>query len=202
MSYKDNGALVGLQKGHYAILKTDTKAELVYDSTHGGKGIKAFPNLVSAKVSPKSDQGKFYADDQLNEVANVLGEIDVNISSKDISMEDRAILLGAKMEKGVIRESVDQVAPNIAFGFAISKSKGGFYYYWIVKALAQPFENDVNTKEEKISFQTPELALTGMPRTHDGVWRIVADSDAEDFVGEEKFFSIEFLQEKLAVVGK
>ena len=39
MSYKDNGALVGLQKGHYAILKTDTKAELVYDSTQDRKSV-------------------------------------------------------------------------------------------------------------------------------------------------------------------
>ena len=197
MAYKDGGALIGLENGHYAVLKTDSKETLEYDKVHGTGGVKRFYKLTSASVSPKSDMGKFYADNMLDETAVAMGEIDVTISAKDVPLEDRAIMFGSKLDKGVIRESSEDTAPYIAFGFSVNKSRGGKYHFWIVKGMAQPVEQDVSTKEDSISFQTPELVITGMPRAHDGVWRIIGDSDAEDFVGEEKFFTVGFLEEQI-----
>lgn len=187
-------ALKGLRNFRYIILKKDTSDLIEYDTT-----IKRLIGARSIKVAPKVDSAELYGDDQLLETASALGAIEVEIDVADLTLQERADLLGYKYENGVLIENKDFSPAEIAFGFEAPKSKSkttgeAFRLVWLTKGKAEPLEEEGKTKEDKIGFQTQKVKLKFMPRIKDGIYKITADTDEVGAPTAEEFFTTDFLE--------
>lgn len=189
-------AIKGLRNFRYVVLEEDTNGELTYKSE-----IKKLVGAKSIKIAPKVDTQDLYGDDQLLETASTLGAIEVEIDVADLTLQERAELLGYKYENGVLDENKDFNPPYIAFGFEAPKSNSktedeAFRLVWLAKGKAEPLEEEGKTKEDKLDFQTQKVKLKFMPRINDGTYKITADTDETSAPTKAEFFTIEFLKTK------
>lgn len=139
---------------------------------------KVLERAVSAKITPKTSSDKVYSDDALEEIIATFDSIDVEIEVNNLSIESRAELQGAKMAHGVIVESTEDVAPEIALGFKSKKSNGEYRYIWLLKGKFELTEDQYETVADKPKVQSGTLKGTFGPNK-DGQFRIMADSDAK-----------------------
>jgi phi13 family phage major tail protein len=144
-------------------------AELTADDTYATP-VK-LSEALTATITPNYTITTLYGDDRAVAVANALGDIDVSITTSDLSDSDYQLLMGSnKNTDGVIEDSVDDVAPYGALGFRLPLEGGGFRYYWYYKGKFQPPASTHNTKGSGVEFQTP--AITGkFVSREDGKWR-------------------------------
>lgn len=187
-------AIKGLRNFRYVKLTTDDNTTVEYDTT-----IKKMIGAKSIKIAPKVDSAELYGDDQLLETASSLGAIEVEIDVSDLTLEERADLLGYKYENGILIEDKDFKPAEIAFGFEAPKSKSktateAFRLVWLTKGKAEPLEEEGKTKEDKIDFQTQKVKLKFMPRIKDGIYKITSDTDETGAPTAAEFFTVEFLK--------
>lgn len=169
------GVQVGLKDLYYAI-QTQDDTGVAYATPVKIAG------AITAKVSPKTDTETLYADDGPAETASALGQIDVEINPKDISLDDQAALLGHTVTGGVIYKKSTDIAPYVAIGFKSIKSNGKYRYVWLYKGRFETPEQEYQTKEDKPNFQTPTLKGTFIKRDYDSAWQKIADEDHPDYV--------------------
>lgn len=168
------GTRIGLDKLHYAIITTGADGAETYGTPKPILGIR------SATVSPETNTESLYADDQLAEVATSLGGIELELEIKDIPAEDYAALTGATIDaNGVVIDKSTDIPPFVAVGFRSKKSNGAYKYVWLYKGKFGIPEDEFETKEDSVSFQTPSISGTFMPRVADNQWRAKVDSDGE-----------------------
>ncbi len=169
------GLQIGLKDIHIALLTQDDNAGVTYETPISvTKG-------MNAKITPKANTEKVFADDTLADVVVSLGEIDVEIEVSHLPIETQAILLGHNVKNGVLIENKDNIPPDLALGFKSKKSNGNYRYVWLLKGKFEPYSDEYATIEDKPKIQTPKVKGTFMPRLHDGNWRFVADEDHEEF---------------------
>ncbi|WDC83429.1 hypothetical protein PL321_11845 [Caloramator sp. mosi_1] len=75
--------------------------------------------------------------------------IDVEIELNQLSLESRALLQGAKVVKGVLVESKDDISPIIALGFKSKKMNGKYRYVWLLKGKFELISDEYDTEAEK-----------------------------------------------------
>lgn len=187
-------AIKGLRNFKYVKLTKDDESGITYDTE-----IKKIAGAKSVKISPKVDSADLYGDDQLLETASSLGAIEVELDVCDLSLQERADILGFTFENGVLKENKDFNPPEIAFGFEAPKSKSktsveAFRLVWLLKGKAEPLEEEGKTKEDKIDFQTQKVKLKFMPRINDGHYKFTADTDETGAPTIAEFFTTDFLK--------
>ncbi|EGT4828234.1 TPA: phage tail protein [Clostridioides difficile] len=182
-------AIIGLRNYRIVKLLTDTEETLEYDTK-----ITRLTGAKSVKISPKVDSAENYGDDQLLETASAMGAIEVEIEVADLTLEERALILGYQYKDGVLIEDKNFNPPNLAFGFESPKSQNGSRMVWLTKGVCEPFEEEAKTKEDKIEFQSQKIKLKFMPRIHDGRHKITADTDVENAPTDAQFFTTDFLK--------
>lgn len=182
-------AQVGLRDLYYSILNTDTAGV----STTYQAPVKISP-AINAKVTPKSSNTVLYGDDGATDLATAVGEIEVEIETKDLPLAVQAALLGHSLNGGVLlRKSTDN-APFIALGFRSVKSNGKYRYYWLLKGKAIVPDEDFKTKEDKVAFNTPKLKLVFVKRDYDDAYQKIADEEDPNYtssVGTNWFTAVE-----------
>jgi phi13 family phage major tail protein len=170
-----SGIAIGLDMLYYAILKPNTDT---VDTPADYETPIRVPGLIQATVTPTTNSTTLYADDQADEVATSLGDIALSIVTKNLPTSVLADWLGHQIDtKGALVRSKDDVAPYLAIGYRRRKSNGAFRYVWNFKGRFQPETQEANTKTDTPSFQTPTINATFIPRTYDGQWQYVVDSD-------------------------
>ncbi len=172
----------GLKDIHFALLETDDKAGVSYDV------VEEIAGAINAKINPNVNTQELYADDQLWEAISILGKIEVEIETADLSLKTRAKILGNKFEEGVLVETKDDIPPYLALGFKSLKKGGKYRYVWLLKGLAQPMGEDFTTKKDNVEHKTPVIKFTFMPRTFDGEWKRTADEGTVEFTGAATWF--------------
>ncbi|WP_297988623.1 major tail protein [uncultured Anoxybacillus sp.] len=177
------GVQVGLRDLYYAILKKDDSTGVAYQTPVKIAG------AINAKISPKVDTQTLYADDVPSETFTSLGEIEVELETKDLTLSVQAALLGHKISNGVLVKEADDVAPYVAIGFRSQKSNGKFRYVWLTKGRFETPEQEYQTKEDKPSFQTPKLKGTFVKRDYDGVWQVIGDEEETGFNQSNTWFN-------------
>lgn len=182
-------AIKGLRGFRYCKLTTDNESTLTYNEV-----IKKLVGARNIKISPKVNTGELYGDDQLLETASAVGAIEVEIDVTDLTLEERADLLGYEFANGVLTETKDFNPPFIAFGFEAPKSNGGTRMKWLLKGKAEPLEEESKTQEDKVEFQTQKVKLKFMPRVNDGKPAHTADTDLEGAPTSAQFFTTDFLK--------
>lgn len=165
---------IGLKQFTIALLKTDDATGVTYDTPI------TLERAISAKISPKQNSEKQYSDDNMEEIISSFDSIDVEIEVNQLSLTSRALLQGAKVVKGVLLETKNDIAPVIALGFKSKKSNGKYRYVWLYKGSFELTEDDYETEEDKPKAQTAKLKGTFYARENDGAFRIILDEDEID----------------------
>lgn len=165
---------IGLKDIHIAVMTKDDSTEVTYQSP-----VK-LERAISARVSPRVTSENIYSDDTVEDVISSFEGIEVEIETNQLSLDSRAKLQGAKIVKGVLIESKDDIAPTIAIGFRSKKSNGKYRYVWLLKGKFELSSDEYDTEGEKPQPKTAKLNGTFFARDFDGNFRFIADEDALD----------------------
>lgn len=164
------GVRIGMDQLYYAIM-TDEALE-TYDTP------KRIPGAITGNVSPTTNSTTLYADDRADEVANSLGDIEIEINPKDLTPDILKDILGATTDSnGALIQSSTDNAPYVALGWRSRKSNGKYRYYWFYKGKFQPNEEEFQTKEDTPTYQTPTITGLFVPRQKDNKWKVTIDED-------------------------
>lgn len=163
---------VGLKQFTIATLTKDDSTGVTYDVP------VVLERAINAKIAPKTNSEKLYSDDSVEETINSFDSIDVEIELNQLSLESRALLQGAKVVKGVLIESKEDIAPTIALGFKSKKSNGKYRFVWLYKGSFEITEDEFATETNTKDGKTAKLKGTFYAREFDGNYRLIADEDA------------------------
>jgi phi13 family phage major tail protein len=165
--------LVGLKNVHVVKITKDDSTGVTYDAA-----VRKIALAVQADIKPSMNTENFYADDQIAETVNQLGDIAVDLEIGHLSTADQAYLLGATVNtEGVLEFSSNDQAPYVALGFESEKSNGETRYVWLYKGKFSLPETSSKTKADKPEFQTEKISGVFSPRQSDGKWKSQVDSD-------------------------
>jgi phi13 family phage major tail protein len=163
-------AQIGLRDLHAAKLDDGSYSE-----------VRSILGSTEATMTVNQDEAILYADDIAFESTSNISSVEVSLSLANLSNEEIAFLLGSEIdEDGVLIESSDDVAPEVAFGFRSEKANGEFRYVWLYRGTFQTPEETYQTKGDSTEFQTPSISGTFMARQDDGRIRAKVDSDDEE----------------------
>lgn len=169
------GVPVGLSDIYVALLTKDDDSGVDYAAT------RKLAAAITAKISPKVNSATLFADDGPDEVASALGEITVEISVKDVDLDDQAYLLGHEVVGGVLTKKSTDVAPYVALGFKSLKSNKKYRYVWLYKGKFQLQEQEYKTQEDTPEFHPPTLTAVFVKRQYDDAWQKMTDEDHPDY---------------------
>lgn len=136
---------------------------------------------ISGGFTPNVSEAVLYADDrQTDRIDSIVG-YDISLETRDLSPEIEAELLGYKVDAngGVLRTS-DAQAPFVALMFRSQLANGEFEYNVLYKVKFAPVTKNNETKGENITFQTPTITGSSLPRMSDGSldYTVVLPSDS------------------------
>ena len=175
---------VGLKRIHVAKLLTDTDEGTTYDVP------RKISEAITANITPNVETATLYADDKLSEVDEALGDIDVEIGIKDLSVEDYAFLLGKTVDSdGGVTDNANDSAPYVALGFEVPLSGGRKRMYWYYKGKFSIPSSEHTTKQGSTEFQTPTISGKFMPRQSDEDWRYRLDSNETNAAVVDSWFT-------------
>lgn len=175
------GLKIGMRDLYYAKLTKDDATGVTYETP------TLIAGAISAKVSAKTDSVTLYADDGAFETASSLGEITVELELADLPLSVQADLLGHTLTNGVLEAKATDEAPYVAIGFRALKSNGKYRYYWLLKGRFEIPDDESQTKEDKVKFQTAKIKGTFVSRVYDGKWKLVGDEDETGFTATDWF---------------
>ena len=167
-----NSATTGVKKLVYAIMIDEVL------ETYGA--IKSAPPLMNIKVAPKVDVANLYADNQVAETATVVGDIAVDYEVQDMPLEVQSDFLGHALDTttGALTYNVNDNAPYVALGYQRTKGNGKNRYVWLMKVKFQEIDEELKTKEDKVTFQTPKVSGLAIANKN-GDWKKAADDDTK-----------------------
>lgn len=144
--------------------------------------------VMSVNINPNGAQETLFADDGPMETASTLGKIEVEIQKSELTTQNKADLLGHKIDaKGALVYGDSDVPPWVAIGFRTLKSNGNYRYVWLYKGKFTEPEDANETKGDSINFQTDTISgqftRLNMSYTLDGdkvrPWKYEIDQDSE-----------------------
>ena len=172
-----NSPFIGVSNFHIAKLESDPA---------GGKAVYgdslAFPWLKQVQIKPSKAQETLYADNMAVESAATLPYYDLTIDTATLPLEYKALLLGHVYENGVLTVTKEDTPPYFAVMFESTKANGKRRFVRFVKVqFTEPDENS-QTKEDKITYNTPQMTAKAIYRTSDNVALQQADEEADGYV--------------------
>ncbi|TFE02887.1 major tail protein [Jeotgalibacillus salarius] len=177
----------GLDNFHYAILTDDPKGgPTVYDTPVALKGAMSF------NETPTTNMATLYSDNGPSATASSNGPTTVEIGIAALSLEDRAALLGQKINSdGALVQSRNDRAPYVAFGCRLTGEDEDDAYIWLYKGkFSRPTQTN-NTKGESPEFQTPTISATFIGRDSDGHEKIhIVQDDSNQAVIDAWFDAV------------
>ena len=171
-----------LRNIHYAILKNDTVNGVSYETPQPLIG------AISAKVSPAANQEKLWADDGVFDIANMLGDITVELELATLPLKAQAILMGHTYLDGVVTMQDTDEPPFLAIGFMSQPQPGRFRFVWLYKGKFSLVQDEYATATDAAAWRQPKLSGTFVKREYDGAWQVIADSGDEGFSGADFWF--------------
>lgn len=163
---------IGLKDIHIALLTKDDGTGVTYATP------SKLERAISAKLTPKVSSENIYSDDSVEDVITAFEGVDVEIEINQLSLESRAKLQGAKVVRGVLIESKDDIVPTLALGFKSKKNNGKYRFVWLLKGKFELTADEYDTEGEKPQPKTAKLKGTFFARDNDGNFRFIADEDA------------------------
>ena len=162
---------IGLRDFHIALLTKDDKTAATYETP------EKLERAIMAKITPKVSTSKEYSDDNLEEIIDIFDCVDVEIELNQLSLASRAKLQGAKLVKGALKETKNDIAPYLAMGFRSKKKNGTYRYVWLYKGKFELTSDEYETTKDKVKAQNSKLKGTFFARDYDEAYRLIMDED-------------------------
>lgn len=157
---------IGLSDVHVAKVTTNTTA--AYECAEPVKLFRAITGSVSVKRTSEA----IYSDDMVEENISALDAIEVEFEGNNLSSEMYALLFGAKYEEGVLIETADDKASEVALGFRSKMSDGTYTFVWMYcGTLGMEDSESYETKAAGATPQSKTVKGTFYPRQMDGAFR-------------------------------
>jgi phi13 family phage major tail protein len=153
-------ATIGLDRLYYAPV---TETPVTGEETYGTPVMLA--KAISAELSVELAEATLYADDGAAEIIKEFKGGKLALGVDDIGHKAAEDLTGATTDdNGVLVYSGEDNSKPVAIGFRAKKSNGKYRYFWLYKVkFAVPSDN-LATKGDSITFQTPKIEGTVMRR--------------------------------------
>lgn len=185
-------AIVGLEQLVYAKLQTDDESGATYNE------VKPFAPAITASTETGQETATQYADNGPIAVVSQTGETALTLTVDEIPLEVLADILGYELKKGVLVYKQDVVAPYLALGFRGNKANGHDRLVWLTKGRFSVPGDNWNTKTNSPEFNNQEITGTFIRRKFDKVYKIVGDTEQEEFAEfKDTFFDDVFDLSKL-----
>ena len=158
----------GLKDFYIALVQSNTATAYA-----AGTPVK-LARAIKAKIDEKWTSEKIYSDDNTEEVITSYEGTDVELEINALAPQDRVILFGQLYEKGFLRKSSDDRAPEVAVGWRERKLNGKF---------AEGISEEASTKEGKLSPTTKSIKGSFYERSIDNLYEVSVDESnlvAED----------------------
>lgn len=167
-----DGTKVGLEDLYYALLVSDASDGATY-----GTPVLMAP-AITANINPNSNTGTLFADNKPLEVSSQLGNIELELNVADLPLTIQAAILGNDtVASGILYKKSTDTPPWLAIGFKSKKSNGSYRYVWLVKGKFMEPEDNSETQNDSVNFQTPTITGQFCARDYDDIWKKVADED-------------------------
>ena len=178
-----NSPFIGISQFHIAKMITDpaegtaTYAEMIH-----------IPQLREVQIKPQTNEESLYADDAAVESSNVVSKYQLTVDMANIPLEYRALLCGHDYDDktGIMTIKSTDAAPYFLVAFQANKSNGKARFIKFVKVKFAEPDEDAKTKEENISYNTPQMTATAVYRNSDHVAVMQADEEAEGYIEQTK----------------
>ena len=164
-------ALCGLKNLYYAVMTIGDNGTESYGTP------KKIGHAVSVDINPTTETASLYGDDMAVATDTATKEVTVSIETTDIPLEDQAALLGHSYSNGTLTANMSDTAPYVALLFEAQKHDGGIRCVKLLKGKFAPSQETINTKGERLEYQTPSLEGTFVASAS-GAWKIIKDFEA------------------------
>lgn len=155
MGTKKSNIPIGFDQLYYAVM-TDEINE-TYDPP------VRLPGAISLSLAPNIDDAKLPADDVVYEATKNITFYDVEMGIAELDTADRAAILGHAIDStGGLAIKTTDIAPYVALLYRRRMANGKYRYAIIYKIRFAPSDEDIETKGESITYQTPVLTGTAL----------------------------------------
>ena len=146
-------ATIGLDRLFYAPI---TEAPTTGEETYGTPVMLA--KAISAELSIELAEATLWADDGPAETIKEFKGGKLSLGVDDIGRTAAEILTGATTDsKGVLISASGDSGQAVAIGFRAKKGNGKYRYFWIYKVKFSVPSDNLATKGDNITFQTPKI---------------------------------------------
>lgn len=157
---------IGFRNLYFAPMDEETDVE---DGTVTYSAPVKISEAISAGLTPNVSEAELYADDRKTDQISSITGYDITMDTRDLKPEIEAKLLGYKVdENGGVLRTGEANAPYGALLFQSQLSNGEFEYNVFYKVKFAPVTRNNETKGENITFQTPTITGSALPRAVDG----------------------------------
>src|SRR5690606_37274682 len=175
-------AILGLKDLHYAVITSEAKTETIYGE------VKPLGPAMALNLVPTVNRANLRADDGVLFTDSSKGSITVTLNTAELEKEVEAEILGKTVHANVlISDNAEDNPPYIAIGGRALNARGGYDYFWIYRVKLSPPEQNIETKQETPTYQTPSLSGEAIPRLHDGEEKVKAWDGDTSITGKEIF---------------
>jgi phi13 family phage major tail protein len=148
------------------------------DSTGTYSNAFVVGKAVSVSAKYDTDDASLYADDVLIDSENGFVSGTVTTEIEDLTLGNRAILLGhATVSNGFTGSTTDK-APYVGFGFYGAATRSKWVAIWYHKVMFKEPSDEMATKKDKTEYKTPSLEAKLMVDIANK-WITVNEFDAE-----------------------
>lgn len=169
MAYKRQ---ISLKDLHVGTLTPGTDVE---------RGTPAYTNItkikgaISASSSVNQSEESYYSDDSVEEVHVAVNSMTFEVEISNLSIEERALLLGQKTKGGMAAGNKDDIAPEVWVGFRSKRTDGTYRYVSLPKCKFSVPAEAYATEAESTTAQTITLTCNALPLISNGNYKITLD---------------------------
>ncbi|MDP4092597.1 MAG: Ig-like domain-containing protein [Bacillota bacterium] len=164
---------IGASDFTVAKMLTDDENGVTYD-----KPVALRKRLMKIDYEPSTGRANQEADDQIVETMTARGETKVSVNLTELTLSEKALLLGQTIENGVRIAGKDDIPPYFAVMFRSLKSNRKYRYVKLFKVQFSEMKESAETKKQTPVFQNATLEGIGIQRLFDG--KDIAEADADE----------------------
>ena len=173
MAYKRQ---ISLKDLHVGTLTPGTDTE---SGTPTYKDITRIKGAISASSSVNQSEESYYSDDSVEEVHVAVNSMTFEVEISNLSIEERALLLGQKTNGGMAVGNKDDIAPEVWVGFRSKRTDGTYRYVSLPKCKFSVPAEAYATEAESTTAQTITLTCNALPLLSNGNYKITLDEGTD-----------------------
>lgn len=155
-------ASIGYKKAKYNKADAETKK---YAALNDGV-VPCLTRVIDEKFAPEYNSAELYADDGLAETDYSFKKGGLTITIADDDDERDAFLMGNTIEDGEVTKTIDDNAPEVAYGHIITKMVNKVKKYkveFFPRVKFTKITTDGKTRGESVEFGTTSIEATVYP---------------------------------------